>query len=278
MLGLLTIWQQTGIFKTEAKRPRRGHQKGQFMYIRAAGQQYTRFLDQLHSERLFNWYMEVGCRTGRTFAAVRSKTIAVDPFFLTENNIIYSKPALHVFQTKSDDFFESGFLKKLGIKLSFSFLDGMHLFEYLLRDFMHTEANSAADSVIALHDCCPASNEMTTRDLDNLPKRAWTGDVWKLIPILQEYRPKLKITVLDCKPTGLVLVSGLDPKNTVLAKNYDAILAKYMDITLETYGPEKFYGSFNYTNAREFRDAGYPLFDKCSIANELALIPTKVSP
>ncbi|MFM2349509.1 MAG: hypothetical protein RIR04_475, partial [Pseudomonadota bacterium] len=50
MLGLLTIWQQTGIFKTEAKRPRRGHQKGQFMYIRAAGQQYTRFLDQLHSE------------------------------------------------------------------------------------------------------------------------------------------------------------------------------------------------------------------------------------
>jgi hypothetical protein len=248
------------------------------MYIRAAGQQYTRFLDQLHSERLFNWYMEVGCRTGRTFAAVRSKTIAVDPFFLTENNIIYSKPALHVFQTKSDDFFESGFLKKLGVKLSFSFLDGMHLFEYLLRDLMNTEANSAGDGVIALHDCCPASNEMTTRDLDNLPKRAWTGDVWKLIPILQEYRPKLKITVLDCKPTGLVLISGLEPKNTVLAKNYDAILAKYMDVTLENFGPEKFYSSFEYTNARGFRDAGYPLFDKCSIANELALNPTKVSP
>lgn len=248
------------------------------MYISAKGQQYARFLDQLHGANLFDWYMEIGCRTGRTFAPVRSKTVAVDPFFLAESNIIGAKPALHLFQTTSDAFFDGGFLKKNGIKLSFSFLDGMHLFEYLLRDFMNTEANSVAEGVIAMHDCCPSSNEMTTRDLENLPRGSWAGDVWKLIPILQEYRPNLTITVLDCKPTGLVLVSGLEPKSTVLARNYEKILARYTDLDLAAFGPEKFFGSFRYTDARSFRDDGYPLFDACRLDAAQALNPTKVSP
>lgn len=100
------------------------------------------------------------------------------------------------------------------IKLSFSFLDGMHLFEFLLRDFIAAEKASGPNGVIAMHDCCPFSHEMTTRDLDNLPQGggAWTGDVWKLIPILREYRPDLKLTVLNAAPTGLVFVSGLKPK------------------------------------------------------------------
>ncbi len=248
------------------------------MYIPAKGQQYARFLDQLHSATLFDWYMEIGCRTGRTFAPVRSKTVAVDPFFLAETNIIGTKPALHLFQTTSDAFFDSGFLKKNGIKLSFSFLDGMHLFEYLLRDFISTEANSTPDGVIALHDCCPASNDMTTRDLENLPRGSWSGDVWKLIPILQEYRPRLKITVLDCKPTGLVLVSGLEPKSTVLAKNYDRILSQYTGLDLAGFGPDRFYASFDYTDARSFRDDGYPLFAASRLDAGTALHPTKVSP
>jgi hypothetical protein len=248
------------------------------MYIRAKGLHYTRFLDQLHRHALFDWYMEIGCRTGRTFAPVRSKTVAVDPFFLANENIIGNKAALHVFQTTSDGFFETGFLKKMGIKLSFSFLDGMHLFEYLLRDFINTEANSTGNAVIAMHDCCPSNMEMTTRDLKNLPKGSWSGDVWKLIPILQEFRPKLNITALDCKPTGLILVSGLEPKSTILAKNFDAIVEKYAEVTLEDFGPEKFFKSFEYTDTRGFRDAGFPLFDKCRVSEDLALNPVKVSP
>ncbi len=248
------------------------------MYIRAKGQHYTRFLDQLHQTNLFDWYMEIGCRTGRTFAPVRSKTLAVDPFFLTETNIIGTKPALHLFQTTSDDFFASGFLKKMGIKLSFSFLDGMHLFEFLVRDFMNTEAYSTPSGVIAMHDCCPSGFEMTTRDLGNLPRGSWTGDVWKLIPILQKYRPKLRITVLDCKPTGLVLVSGLEPKSTVLQRNYDEILARFTPLDLQAFGPERFYRSFDYTEARAFRDKGHPDFAAARVGENLALHPVKVSP
>ena len=84
----------------------------------------------------------------------------------------------------------------------------MHLYEYLLRDLIATERNSSPDGFIMLHDCCPFDHGMTTRDLDNLPDGPWTGDVWKIIPILQAHRPDLKIDVLDCRTTGLVVLSN----------------------------------------------------------------------
>jgi len=230
------------------------------MFNVAQGQQYTRFFEGLHKAHIFDWYMEVGCRSGRTFGPVRSRTIAVDPYFRAEGNIIGAKPALHVFQQTSDDFFASGFLQEMQVKLSFSFLDGMHLFEFLLRDFMNAEANSHENGVIALHDCCPYNLEMTTRDLENLPKGAWTGDVWKLIPILQEFRPDLKLTVLDCRSTGLVLISNLAPRNTMLQDNYDKILAQYEPIGLDDFGMERFAASFELTDARSYAASGYPDF------------------
>ncbi len=242
------------------------------------GMRYRKFLGRLHARHLFDWYLEVGCRTGASFAPVRSRTIAVDPYFRVETNVIGSKPALHVFQMTSDDFFREGFIEKLGIRFSFSFLDGMHLFEFLLRDFINTERNSRPDGVIALHDCCPFSVEMTSRDLDNLPKGAWTGDVWKLIPILKEYRPDLTVTVLDCAPTGLVLVSGLSPDNRVLEENYDEILHRYTEMGIDTFGVKTFYDQFSFTDAREFTAAGWPLFASLRQDEALALVPEKITP
>ena len=58
------------------------------MFVKPLGTQYRRFLATLHSRHLFDWYLEVGCRSGESFAPVRSKTIAVDPFFRAEINII----------------------------------------------------------------------------------------------------------------------------------------------------------------------------------------------
>jgi hypothetical protein len=251
---------------------------GATMFKQADGLGYYRFLKRLHETLLFDWYMEVGCRSGQSFAPVRSKTIAVDPFFRAEINIIGSKPQLHVFQQASDDFFASGFLAKNRIKLGVSFLDGMHLFEFLLRDFINTEAQSAANGVIIMHDCVPFNHVMTTRDLANLPRGAWTGDVWKLVPILQTYRPDLKLTMLDSRPTGLLCVSNLAPRNRVLTKNYDQICKEYMDVTLEDYGVERFGESFEFSNALECTQAGFPLFKAASIDPTRALHPKAITP
>ena len=248
------------------------------MYVKPLGMQYRRFLATLHSRLLFDWYLEVGCRSGESFAPVRSKTIAVDPFFRAEINIIGKKPALHVFQTTSDDFFGNGFLARNDIRLSLAFLDGMHLFEFLLRDFMNTEAAMDARGVILLHDCVPYGPKMTRRDLDNLPEGAWTGDVWKLIPILQKWRPELTITVLDCQPTGLVCVSGLDPANRVLADNYDRIVADFSDMDIKKFGVERFFASFEYTGARLVARKGFQMFRPVALPEDAALEPAQITP
>lgn len=244
----------------------------------ADGLGYEAFFAMLHKRYLFDWYMEIGCRTGEVFANVGGRTIAVDPYFQASKNVIGSKPALHVFQTKSDDFFASNFLEHNKIAISFSFLDGMHLFEYLLRDFINTERNSHPKGVIAMHDCCPRNGAMTTRDLDNLPARSWTGDVWKLLPILQHYRPELDIVVLDCSFTGLVLVSGLDPSNDVLAKNYNDIVKAYADLDLDAFGTERFYTSFSYTDAQTFLDAGAQIFAGVALNPDEAMLPKFITP
>ena len=62
--------------------------KGYDMFKAASGLNYYRFLKRLHENFLFDWYMEVGCRAGKSFSLSRSKTIAVDPFFRAEINII----------------------------------------------------------------------------------------------------------------------------------------------------------------------------------------------
>ena len=248
------------------------------MFPKAGGQRYTRFLSALHSASVFDWYLEIGCRDGASFAPVRSKTIAVDPFFQADINIIGPKPQLHIFQTTSDAFFASGFLKLNRIKLSFAFLDGMHLFEYLLRDFLNAEAASAPGAVIALHDCIPFNEDMCVRDHAARTTRSWAGDVWKLLPILAEYRPDLKVEVLDCRPTGLVLVSNLNPRDQTLKTAYDAIVARYEPLTLTGFGPERFATSFAFTDARAFQTAGFPTFAKVRRATDATPVPVMVSP
>lgn len=248
------------------------------MFKKPKGMLYTRFLNSIHASHMFDWYMEIGCRTGDSFAPVRSKTIAVDPFFRAETNIIGAKPALHIFQQTSDDFFAGGFLARNGIKLSFSFIDGMHLVEYALRDLINVEANSAPSGVIAIHDCCPFTTKMTTRDLSNLPEGPWTGDVWKLLPILRRYRPDLTVTVLNCRSSGLVLVSDLDPTNRVLADNLAEILAEYQEISMEDFGLDRFNDCFEYTDASQNLADGFPQFAACRIEDSAAIKPVFVSP
>lgn len=248
------------------------------MFKRPEGLRYQKFFKVLNTGFVFDWYLEVGCRSGSIFGQVRGKTLAVDPFFRIGTDVVGAKPQLHIFQQTSDDFFASGFMAAMGLQLSVSFLDGMHLFEFLLRDFIGAERASRPDGVVMLHDCCPSTHRMTTRDLADLPTDAWTGDVWKLIPILRQWRPDLVVTVLDARPTGLVLISGLDPQSRVLSDNYDRILAEYRDVDLEGFGVARFNDCFDYTDTQGFIDAGLPLFAPLALSPGAQRVPTKVTP
>jgi hypothetical protein len=208
---------------------------------------------------------------------VRGKTIAVDPYFALDREVVNHKPSLHIFQSTSDDFFATGFIEALGIRISFSFIDGMHLIEYLLRDFINTEARSDRNGVIAIHDCCPSTLDMTTRDFDRKSDSAWTGDIWKIVPILQQLRPDLKLTILGCKPTGLLLVSNLDPQSKVLSENLERIQKDWVDVTLGAYGVDRYFNSFEYTEAGDYIASDFPDFKDIRLSHDLVRTPRFVS-
>lgn len=211
---------------------------------RAAGESYLLLLKAMHTHLKPRTYLEIGSATGRSLALAECASLAIDPAFSLTRDPVLKKPSLHLFQCTSDVFFRNNDPSKvLGGPVDMAFLDGMHLYEFLLRDFLNTEKYCRPNSVIALHDCVPADNLMTRRvqfdPAKTLPP-AWTGDVWKVAPILKQYRPDLAITVADAAPTGLVLITNLDPSSTVLERAYAEILKAWADVDLASYGLDRF--------------------------------------
>jgi len=104
------------------------------------------------------------------------------------------------------------------------FIDGLHLFEFSLRDFINAEKVAHPGSVVVFDDVLPRTVLEAAR---NRLTNAWAGDVFKVSLALEHYRPDLVIIPLDTVPTGLLLVVGLDPTSTVLQDKYDDIIAMF---------------------------------------------------
>ncbi|ESY53104.1 MULTISPECIES: class I SAM-dependent methyltransferase [unclassified Mesorhizobium] len=201
---------------------------------RVTGKPYLGFLEDIHKQLKPNTYFEIGVQFGDTIKLASCSTVGVDPFFSCQTNIIGKKPTCQLFQQTSDAFFAERDLSRIfGKSVDLAFLDGMHRFEFLLRDFINTEKHCAPESIVAMHDCLPPGFYMTSRDIADAkhPRSAfpgwWAGDVWKIVPTLKHYRPELSITVTDSAPTGLVLITGLDPENDALWANYEKIIAGF---------------------------------------------------
>jgi len=198
------------------------------------GRRYLGVLDEMQRRLAPDWYLEVGTFQGRSLQLARGNYIAVDPGFRISRPVIPPQGAqMHLFQQTSDDFFASGFLQRNEIRVDLAFLDGMHLFEYLLRDFINTERAMAPGGVVLMHDCCPTTEEMAARERQ---PGAGTGDVWKTLLILLRRRPDLEISVTTAAPTGLVIIRNLDPDNKTLSTNYDEIVTEFSELTFSEVG------------------------------------------
>ncbi|MFF3332359.1 class I SAM-dependent methyltransferase [Streptomyces sp. NPDC002888] len=201
------------------------------------------FLRELHKVTANRNYLEIGVNDGRSLKLSRVPSIAVDPAFKVTSEL---RCDVHLVKATSDDFFaranplahlEGGRHPLRNLRrgrhplghwrrttLDLSFIDGMHLFEYALRDFINVERHSGWGSVIVLDDMLPRSVDEAARDRHTT---AWTGDVYKLTEILARHRPDLVTVLVDTQPTGQLVVFGADPRNTVLRDRYDEIVAEY---------------------------------------------------
>ena len=112
-----------------------------------------------------------------------------------------------------------------GLPIDLAFIDGMHHFEYALRDFLNLKRWSAPESTIVLDDCFPRDRRTAERTRSTV---FWSGDVWKLVVLLKKYRPQLSIHTIAAPPTGVCIVRNLEPSSRFLADNLHRLIDEFM--------------------------------------------------
>jgi hypothetical protein len=215
------------------------------------GTAYTEVLMNLHEWLVPANYFEIGTGDGYSLCMAKCAAIAVDAkFILGTRDFIGEKPFCSLYQMSSDAFFSNHDPTLIfDGPIELAFLDGMHHCEYLLRDFANTERYCRRSSVIVMHDCVPVetaiANQSELPPISSAHEGWWTGDVWRTLLALRKHRPDLAFTVLDSFPTGLVLVTNLDPQSTDLMDGYAAIVREMKSLSLEQIGLEAFFSMIN---------------------------------
>ena len=119
-------------------------------------------INKIIKKKKFESYLEIGCQSDVNFSKIIIKNkIGVDP----------QSGGTH--RMTSDDFFKQN-------KSTFDliFIDGLHVYEQVLKDIENSLKVLKDNGVILIHDCLPAKIWHQT-----IPQThsSWNGDVWKSI-------------------------------------------------------------------------------------------------
>jgi hypothetical protein len=171
-------------------------------------------------------YVEIGVEHGTSLRLVQAPTLAIgidpEPKLagpLAANQKVFAETS-DAFFAKRDPRAELG-----GLPIDLAFIDGMHQFEYALRDFYNLERYCTRDSTILIDDCYPLNRETAERDRR---REFWSGDIWRLVLLLKKYRPQLAIHIVATPPCGLTIVRGLDPDSRFLREHHDRLCQEFL--------------------------------------------------
>jgi hypothetical protein len=216
-----------------------GHPAAHLLMSRIAlpGPYYTEILAAIHEHLRPRTYLEIGVASGKTIvlAAPQTRAIGVDP----EPKIAHALgPNVSVVRATSDEFFARRDLSALfgGLRVELAFIDGMHHFEFALRDLAAVERLSGPGSTILLHDCYPLNRRTAERSRSSV---FWSGDCWRLILALKKYRRDLAINTIATAPTGLAVVRNLDPGSSVLSARMNEIVAEFLAVDYDVLESDK---------------------------------------
>lgn len=195
------------------------------------GPPYLEWLPWLHDRLRPRFYCEIGVEFGKSLALVRPETqaVGIDPAPLIDQPL---QPTTKLFSMPSDDFFLGGHADStLGHhRFDFGFIDGLHEAGQALRDFIHLERYSWPDAVIAMHDVLPPWKQVATPQQQSL---FWVGDAFMALLTLTEIRRDLHIGVIPCFPSGLAIVTGLNPQDATSNCDYETALARWRTVEFD---------------------------------------------
>ena len=181
------------------------------------------FLTRVHRTLVPRGYLEIGVWKGFSLVKAKCPAVGVDPYPQVTAKL---RDNHRVMPMTAEDFFEMEDVPALVEPLDLVYVDGLHVVEHALMDFMNAERVSHRGTVIIIDDVYPNHPAQASRERIT---RAWTGDVWKITMILAVARPDLVLVPIDTFPTGSLMVLGADPTSTVLWDTYDAMIAGEME-------------------------------------------------
>lgn len=143
-------------------------------------------------------YLEVGVFTGDSLRLAHDADVAIgiDPSpraHPTGNQVIHAMT--------SDAFF-----MQHTPMIDMAFIDGMHLAEYALRDFINIELLSTMETVVVFDDVLPRNQDEASRIQ---PPGDWTGDVWRTAAFLDLHHRGASLLWVDTAPTGTAIMFNL---------------------------------------------------------------------
>lgn len=186
-----------------------------------SGKDYLSVLAEMHQLLNPRKYVEIGVQKGNSLLLSNSElAIGIDPAPIIERSIRKNEI---IFRSTSDRHFrdcDQGIIQDLCENFDLAFIDGMHLAEYVLRDFINLEKRSHKNSIIVIDDVLPPSFAWTSRIRKT---QHWCGDTWKIITLLLNERKDLSIHLIDCDPSPMAIVKNLDRSNSQLEEKLNRI-------------------------------------------------------
>lgn len=206
---------------------------GELAKLALPGDGYRKILKLIHHLLKPATYIEIGVRKGKSLclAAPPTISIGIDP----EPSIEYGFSAqTDIYRMTSNEFFAKYNLSEVinADHFSLAFIDGLHLFEQCLSDFINLERFAARSSVILLHDCIPFDTITSARERMT---GFYSGDVWKMLPILKRCRPEVDFFTIETPPTGLGVFTNLSAASPVLGDCYQEVVAEFVGLNYDFF-------------------------------------------
>lgn len=162
---------------------------------------HTDIINQVIQTKGFTSYLEIGLhKRENNFDRIKCRfKISVDP-----------KPeCMASFTGGSDEFFQYiqeylvvGGYGDYGIKFDCIFIDGLHEYEQVKRDFINAMDCLNDGGIILIHDTNPEKEEYCT--VPRMRAGRWNGDVFRLLPALTAY--KVDWVTIDYEANGLTVI------------------------------------------------------------------------
>ena len=161
--------------------------------------------DQLHAEK----YLEIGVETGVTFHQINCpKKVAVDPFFRFDASSageLNQHGSCDYHQISSDEFFQK--LDRNAESFDLVFIDGLHHYDQVMRDFAGSILFSHSKTVFLVDDVLPCDAFSALREQrqalelrhqysNGYKGNAWHGDGYLFVLMLPVYFPLYRFQTL----------------------------------------------------------------------------------